>query len=246
MTQLTATGAGRRRRAANPRHPASRPIGASPSASSSRTFASLVCRAPSTTASSYCTSRGGPIFHIAGAGHEALLTALARSLRPGYDWFFPYYRDLDPRARARRHARPRSCCRQSARPTTPRRVGGRCPPTGDDPTCTSSPSRARPGSQCLPAIGRAEASRYLADHPAVCTPRGGGRDHLRLPRRRGDLRGRVLGEPEHRLHRSASPSATSSPTTATRSPCRPRPGPGPISELVSSFPGLIVAPLRRL
>ena len=37
--------------------------------------------------------QGKTFFHVGGSGHEAAQIASAASLRPGYDWVFPYYRD---------------------------------------------------------------------------------------------------------------------------------------------------------
>lgn len=38
--------------------------------------------------------QGKVLFHISGPGHEACQVATAMAMRPGYDWAYPYYRDL--------------------------------------------------------------------------------------------------------------------------------------------------------
>ena len=103
-------------------------------------------------------------FQISGAGHEALLLGLARYLKAGYDWFFPYYRD---QALALGLG-------VSARDILLQAVG-----SADDP---SSAGRQMPshwgnrdlhivsqtsatGTQCLPAVGCAEAARYISRRP---------------------------------------------------------------------------------
>ena len=38
--------------------------------------------------------QGKSFFHIGCSGHEAVQTAFAFAMQPGYDWAYPYYRDL--------------------------------------------------------------------------------------------------------------------------------------------------------
>ncbi|MBM2845969.1 MAG: Tungsten formylmethanofuran dehydrogenase, partial [Bacteroidetes bacterium] len=38
--------------------------------------------------------QGKCFFHIGGSGHEIAQTATALAMKPGYDWAYPYYRDL--------------------------------------------------------------------------------------------------------------------------------------------------------
>jgi len=103
-------------------------------------------------------------FQISGAGHEAILLALARHLRAGHDWFYPYYRDLALVLGL--GVSPTEVLLQAVGSSEDPASGGRQMPAHwgdvDRHIVTQSSSVS---SQCLSAVGSAEAARYIAERP---------------------------------------------------------------------------------
>ena len=142
-------------------------------------------------------SRG--FFHISGAGHEALCLGLARSLRPSYDWFLPYYRDRSLVLAL--GVTPTESLLQAVGAATDPASGGRQMPCHFGSRRLNILTQSSPtGSQCLPAVGCAEAGRYISRHSHEGLPGCSSHDdeivYVSMGEGR-DLGGRVLGKPQY-------------------------------------------------